>query len=167
MFGIGFTEMILILIVALLIFGPDKMPELGKTMGKAVREFKSAVNKIDRQVKEEVKEVKDAAGLDETLHELKNDVNAINQEMKSADKKLRDFDSEMKKFDKDLKDISKMNPLKMAEDKAKETIKKEVTETLNLTEKSAEKGIDSSTEETKTVNSEFTATDIKPVKIEL
>ena len=42
MFGIGMPELIVILIVVLLIFGAAKLPEIGKALGKAIREFKKA-----------------------------------------------------------------------------------------------------------------------------
>ncbi len=41
-FGIGLPEMILILVVALLVFGPKKLPEIGKSLGKALRSFQDA-----------------------------------------------------------------------------------------------------------------------------
>jgi sec-independent protein translocase protein TatA len=43
MFGIGMPEMIVILIVALVFFGPGKLPELGSSIGKAIRGFKKAM----------------------------------------------------------------------------------------------------------------------------
>ncbi len=43
MFGIGMPEMIVILIVALLFFGPGKLPDLGHSLGKAIRGFKKAM----------------------------------------------------------------------------------------------------------------------------
>lgn len=47
MFGrIGATELILILGIALVIFGPAKLPEIGKAFGKSIREFKDNVNKV-------------------------------------------------------------------------------------------------------------------------
>lgn len=47
MFGrIGATELILILAIALVIFGPSKLPEIGKSVGKAIKEFKSQANKV-------------------------------------------------------------------------------------------------------------------------
>lgn len=58
MFGkIGPMELILILLIALVIFGPSKLPEIGKSFGKAISEFKSHANKIsaDLEVKEESK----------------------------------------------------------------------------------------------------------------
>ncbi len=48
MFGIGFTEILIILIVALVIIGPEKLPELTKTIGKAFNEFKRTSNDIKR-----------------------------------------------------------------------------------------------------------------------
>ncbi|MGE5672450.1 MAG: twin-arginine translocase TatA/TatE family subunit [Mycobacterium leprae] len=46
MFGgrLGFTEVILIVLALLVIWGPSKLPELGKSLGKGIREFKGAVN---------------------------------------------------------------------------------------------------------------------------
>ena len=42
MFNIGMPELILILIIALIVFGPGKLPEIGSAVGKAVREFRKA-----------------------------------------------------------------------------------------------------------------------------
>jgi Tat protein translocase TatB subunit len=50
MFGIGVTEIILILIVALVIVGPEKLPELVKTVAKGFNEFKRATNDIKRTI---------------------------------------------------------------------------------------------------------------------
>ena len=46
---LGFTEIFLILVICLVIFGPAKLPEIGKACGKAIREFKSAVNSSDER----------------------------------------------------------------------------------------------------------------------
>lgn len=47
MFGrIGPTELVLILVIALIIFGPAKLPEIGRAIGKGLREFKSAAKDI-------------------------------------------------------------------------------------------------------------------------
>lgn len=44
MFGLGVPELVLILIIGLVIFGPGKLPDVGKALGKSIREFKSASN---------------------------------------------------------------------------------------------------------------------------
>jgi TatA/E family protein of Tat protein translocase len=46
MFGLGFQEIIIILVVALLIIGPRKLPDMAKSLGKAFREFKHATDDI-------------------------------------------------------------------------------------------------------------------------
>jgi sec-independent protein translocase protein TatA len=47
MFGLGMPELILILIIALVIFGPSKLPEMGASVGKAIREFRNATREPD------------------------------------------------------------------------------------------------------------------------
>ena len=47
MFGLGVPELVLILIIGLVIFGPGKLPDVGKALGKSIRELKSASNDED------------------------------------------------------------------------------------------------------------------------
>jgi sec-independent protein translocase protein TatB len=62
MFGIGMPEMILILAVALIVIGPKKLPDLARSLGKAMGEFKKATSdlKESMQIDTELKEVKSA-----------------------------------------------------------------------------------------------------------
>ncbi|GAB4281294.1 MAG: hypothetical protein Kow0056_16600 [Coriobacteriia bacterium] len=60
LFGIGGTELFIIVLFALLIFGPDKLPEVGKTIGKWTREFKRAQETMQAQIKAEMEGIEKA-----------------------------------------------------------------------------------------------------------
>lgn len=46
-FGIGWTEILVILVVALLVLGPTKLPEIAKGLGKGIRDFKKAISSLE------------------------------------------------------------------------------------------------------------------------
>ena len=50
MFGIGVPELILILVVGLIVFGPGKLPEVARSLGKGIREFKKATNVLSQAI---------------------------------------------------------------------------------------------------------------------
>ncbi|MBQ9478711.1 MAG: twin-arginine translocase TatA/TatE family subunit [Selenomonadaceae bacterium] len=52
MFGIGAGEFILILVVGLIVFGPSKLPEVGRSIGKAIREFRKAQSALTNALSE-------------------------------------------------------------------------------------------------------------------
>jgi sec-independent protein translocase protein TatA len=52
---IGFPELIIIFVVALIVFGPRKLPELGRSLGKGLAEFKRASNELQRTLDEEIR----------------------------------------------------------------------------------------------------------------
>jgi len=86
MFGsIGPAELILIFIVALLVFGPKKLPEIGRSVGKAIREFKKTSEEIKGRIEEEIEasEVKDVAKTLET--EAKEIKDNLNKELEKHD----------------------------------------------------------------------------------
>ncbi len=59
-FGIGLPEMAVILVLALLIFGPKKLPEIGSSLGKAIRGFKEASQEFENEFKREAKQLEEA-----------------------------------------------------------------------------------------------------------
>lgn len=56
--NIGFPGLILILVIALIIFGPNKLPEIGRAVGKSMREFKNATQGLTDDIKKEINEDK-------------------------------------------------------------------------------------------------------------
>ena len=91
MFGIGMPEMILILAIALIVIGPKKLPDLAKSLGRAMREFKKATN-----------EFKETMQIEGELAEVKKAFDDINDDVKSAVDLKPDF--ERKPGDKDKSD---------------------------------------------------------------
>lgn len=64
MFGLGIPELLVIFVIALLIFGPRKLPELGKSVGRAMAEFKRASDEFQETMRDEMKEVEKSADLE-------------------------------------------------------------------------------------------------------
>lgn len=55
-FGIGLPEMLVILVIALLVFGPKKLPEIGRSFGKAIRGFQDASKELEKELKQGIKD---------------------------------------------------------------------------------------------------------------
>ncbi|HHV62898.1 MAG TPA: twin-arginine translocase TatA/TatE family subunit [Firmicutes bacterium] len=51
--SIGIPELVLILVIALVVFGPARLPEIGRALGQAIRSFKGALNDIEKVMDEE------------------------------------------------------------------------------------------------------------------
>ncbi len=60
-FGIGIWELLILLLVLLLVFGPKRLPEMGRQLGKGMREFKDSVSSNDDGVVDEIAELPPAA----------------------------------------------------------------------------------------------------------
>lgn len=101
MFGLGLPEILVIFVIALIVFGPKKLPDLGRSIGRAMAEFKKASEEFQETVKAEMKEVEKTAQLDE--------VKKIGQEIE--------------------KEITQGETVKTPETEAKETDTKKTPET--------------------------------------
>ncbi len=58
---IGWSEVLVVLLAALVLFGPNRLPEMGKSLGKAIREFRRATTDLGRELEEAREEVEHAA----------------------------------------------------------------------------------------------------------
>ncbi|MDJ0510255.1 MAG: TatA/E family twin arginine-targeting protein translocase [Crocosphaera sp.] len=70
-FGIGLPEMALILVIALLVFGPKKLPEIGRSLGKAIRGFQDASKEFENEFKRETQQLEDSVTMKAELEENK------------------------------------------------------------------------------------------------
>jgi TatA/E family protein of Tat protein translocase len=70
--NLGMPELMMIMLLALLLFGPKKLPEIGKQVGKALGEFKRASNDLKRSIQDEMDKAQ--AGLDSISSDLKPDL---------------------------------------------------------------------------------------------
>jgi TatA/E family protein of Tat protein translocase len=73
MFGIGMPELLLILAIALIVIGPKKLPDLAKSLGRTLREFKKATN-----------EFKETIQIDEDLTDVKNAFDDLGDDIKDS-----------------------------------------------------------------------------------
>lgn len=84
MFGLGAGEILIILIIAFLLFGPKQLPEIGRQLGKAVKGFKETADDLRKTVEPEV--------------------NLIQQEVKMVE---QDFSASMKEAEEEINTITK------------------------------------------------------------
>jgi sec-independent protein translocase protein TatB len=73
MFGIGMPEMLLILAIALIVIGPKKLPDLAKSIGRALGEFKKATNEIKQSIE-----------VDDNFKEVKKAFTEVNEDIKDS-----------------------------------------------------------------------------------
>ena len=123
MFGLGMTEVIVIMAIALVVLGPNKLPGLAKALGRAMAEFKKATQ-----------EIKNSLDIDEDIRELKNN---ITNTVDSIDTSPTDTDDYPYNYDDDYRiDISEDAEEDVEEDvEKKEEIEMNNPNSPNDTEK--------------------------------
>ncbi|KUJ96333.1 MAG: Twin-arginine translocation protein, TatB subunit [Desulfonauticus sp. 38_4375] len=72
MFGIGSTELLVILVVALIVIGPSKLPEIARTLGKAMAEFKKVSTDVKRTIEQEIEKEEEKKAAEEAKKELES-----------------------------------------------------------------------------------------------
>jgi TatA/E family protein of Tat protein translocase len=81
--SLGMQEIIVIFIIALIIFGPRKLPELGKTLGKGLAEFKKASNELKKTWEDEVQLDKEKEAVSQVIQESTQQTSEIVQEIRN------------------------------------------------------------------------------------
>ena len=74
---LGFSEILVIFVIALLVFGPKKLPDLGKSLGKGIREFRKATDELKSSWEEQVKDIS------APLNDVKKDIHNMREDLKS------------------------------------------------------------------------------------
>lgn len=96
MLGIGGTEFIIILFFGFLIFGPEKLPQMGRTVGRAIRQFREASDSMSQKIKTEVTDPFQEAispykdEIEEFSAPMKEDIAAINQTIQDTKSAITD-----------------------------------------------------------------------------
>lgn len=86
--SLGWQEIIVIFILALIIFGPRKLPEIGKSLGKGLAEFKKASNELKQTWEEEVRLDKEKESMSSILKETSNQASEVIKEVSNQASEL-------------------------------------------------------------------------------
>jgi TatA/E family protein of Tat protein translocase len=144
MFGIGMPEMLLILAIALIVIGPKKLPDLAKSLGRALREFKKATSELKESIEldSELKEVKNSFtnSITDKRGALKSQPE-VTGKPKPADQKVTDLKAAYDKWQQDGSAAEKERDGSDIPDNGAETADRTTLDTgRNRSEKTAHEG---------------------------
>ena len=128
MFGLGTSEIIVILVLALLIIGPNKLPELAATVGKTIRDLRNSAKEISKEISDDfVNPILDTTkGIQEDIQEDIS-LSSLRDEVKSFRNDL------LSPFSDDLKAITdSLNFQELREDLNLSSIEQEIREEISL-----------------------------------
>ena len=102
-FGVGLPEVTVILILALIIFGPKKLPELGKQLGKTLKSLKIASNEFQNEIEKVINEPND--------NDSKSEAKSLNEKVNNVSETKSNMPEEEdnKSFGSDLKENKEKN----------------------------------------------------------
>jgi len=110
-FGIGFQELVLILLVLLIVVGPARLPQVANTMGRAIRKVKQATTELSRDFQEMADEVKDTGKeVDDTVRSgtgLTGELREVAKEIKDVEKEVGTALTSDSALTKDFEAVSK------------------------------------------------------------
>lgn len=110
MFGIGFQELVLILVVALIVLGPNKLPEVARTLGKVYREIKNSIDDVKTSVMTDIyvsdikKEIEDKKHVEPIKNKDEDFEKTFENEIKK-DSKQKEVEIEKISFKKDKSEV--------------------------------------------------------------
>ncbi|HYK91680.1 MAG TPA: twin-arginine translocase TatA/TatE family subunit [Acidobacteriota bacterium] len=87
--SLGMQEIIVIFVLALIIFGPRKLPELGKTLGKGLAEFKKASNELKQTWEDEVRLEKEKETMSSILKDTSSSVSDVLKDSSPGSKEIQ------------------------------------------------------------------------------
>lgn len=113
MFGVGIPELLVIMVIALIVIGPEKLPDIAKTLGKVFYEFKNVVDGVKTSMEEEQNNIKES---------LDTPVKAASIE-KKGESLMQDYEDAILNKSKDKKDKKGKKVSKPKEGKKTEDVK--------------------------------------------
>ncbi len=101
MFGIGMPELLVIMVIALIVIGPSKLPDLARALGKGIAEFKKATQEIKEglEIDEDFKEVKE---------DLVDSISGVKQALETPEPSSSETSVKYKDYDEVLEDYEKI-----------------------------------------------------------